>query len=62
MTNKWAVVSGDQDKNYQEILHTGKLREKNRFQYRFFDIPGMGRTTASPQAFKEVQQWIGVVD
>ncbi len=62
MTNKWAVVSGDKDQNYQEILSTGKLWEKNRFQYRFFDIPGMGHTTASPQVFKEVMQWIGVVD
>lgn len=58
--HKWAVISGDQDQNYQEILATSKKWEKARFDYRFFDVPGMAHKNASPEKLEEALKWLGL--
>lgn len=58
--HKWCVISGDKDQNYQEILTTSQLWDSNRFDYRFFDISGMGHVNASPEDLEKALKWIGM--
>ncbi len=58
---KWVVISGNKDKNYSAILETSKVWEKNRLNYRFIDIPGMGHQDYAPAPFEEALKWIGIV-
>ena len=58
--HKWCVISGDKDQNYQEILTTSKKWEKGRFDYRFFDIPGMGHENAAPEKLEQALKWLGM--
>lgn len=58
--HKWCVISGDKDKNYQEILKTTKEWEQNRLDYRFFDVPGMGHQNATPEKLEEALKWAGM--
>lgn len=58
--HKWCVISGEQDQNYQEILKTSQLWESGRFDYRFFDVSGMGHVNASPDKLEEALKWAGM--
>ena len=60
MGHKWCVISGDKDQNYQEILTSSEKWKDARFDYRFFDVPGMGHTNASPEKLEEALRWIGM--
>jgi hypothetical protein len=57
---KWVVVSGEKDRNYQEILKTGAVWEENRMQYRFIDVPGRGHSPCGAEDLKEALNWIGI--
>jgi hypothetical protein len=58
--HKWCVISGDKDKNYQEILKSSKEWEDGRFDYRFFDVAGMTHSNAPPEKLEEALRWLGV--
>lgn len=58
--HKWCVISGDKDQNYQEILSSSQSWTSNGFDYRFFDVPGMGHVNASPASLEEALKWIGL--
>jgi predicted esterase len=58
--HKWCVVSGDKDQNYKAIVETSKEWEDNRMNYRFFNVPGMGHTHASPEKLEQALSWIGL--
>jgi len=58
--HKWCVISGNKDKNYQEILKSTKEWEKNRLDYRFCDVPGMGHKNAAPEKLEEALKWAGM--
>lgn len=58
--HKWCVISGDKDKNYQEILKSSKEWEDGRFDYRFIDVTGMSHSNALPEKLDEALRWIGV--
>ena len=58
--NKWLVISGNKDKNYQEIIKTSKDWEKARMQYKFLDVPGMGHYPPSAERLPECLEWIGL--
>ncbi len=58
--HKWCVISGDKDQNYQEIIKTSAEWDKNRFDYRFFDVPGMAHVNAGPAALEEALKWLGL--
>lgn len=57
---KWIVVSGDKDKNYQEILKTSEVWEDLKMDYRFLDIPGTRHGPLSVDALKEALKWVGM--
>lgn len=59
---KWAVISGDKDKNYHEIIDTSKEWTHARFQYKFINVPGMGHQNAAAEPFEEALLWIGAGD
>lgn len=61
-TLKWVVVSGNKDRNYQEILKTSKVWEANRLNYRFLDVPGMGHQPYTVEPFEEALKWIGITE
>ena len=56
---KWAVVSGDKDQNYNEIIKSGKRWEDAKFKYKFFNVPGMGHNNASGKVLEEILIWLG---
>lgn len=58
--HKWCVISGDKDQNYQAIRTTSAAWLKGRFDYRFFDVPGMGHTNAEPARLEEALKWLGL--
>lgn len=58
--NKWLVISGEKDKNYQAILTTSKEWEDARLQYKFIDVPGMGHYPPSADRLPECLEWIGL--
>jgi predicted esterase len=58
--HKWCVISGDKDFNYQEILKSSEEWEEQGFDYRFFDIPGMGHVNATPENLEKALRWIGL--
>jgi predicted esterase len=58
--HKWCVISGDKDMNYQEILQTSGKWKAARFNYKFFDVPGMGHTNAPPEKLEEALKWMGM--
>lgn len=58
--NKWLVISGDKDKNYQEILKTGQDWKTARMQYIFIDVPGMKHSHPSADRLPECLKWIGL--
>lgn len=60
MAANGCVISGDKDQNYQEILSSSRSWESNGFDYRFFDVPGMGHVNASPASLEEALKWIGM--
>lgn len=55
---KWIVVSGKKDTNYKTILETGVVWEKNRLNYRFLDVPGMGHTPPNAKSLEDSLIWI----
>ncbi|MDR2844539.1 MAG: hypothetical protein LBV28_00395 [Puniceicoccales bacterium] len=55
---KWAVISGDKDFNYKEILDTSAVWKKESMPYRFFDVKGMGHSDAPAENFAEALDWI----
>jgi len=55
---KWIVVSGDKDYNYKTILETSAVWKKNRLNYRFLDIPGMGHSPPDQKSLEESLVWI----
>jgi len=57
---KWVVISGDKDKNYEEILTTSKDWKNARLDYRFIDVPGMGHSLAAAADLKTALDWIGL--
>ncbi|QQL45492.1 alpha/beta hydrolase-fold protein [Sulfuriroseicoccus oceanibius] len=57
---KWMVVSGDKDYNYQHILNTSKDWHRNRMQYQFMDIKGMGHSYPSVENFRKALEWVGM--
>lgn len=57
---RWIVISGDKDKNYQEILSSGKEWEDEKLTYRFLDVPGMAHTTAAIEPMREALVWVGM--
>lgn len=57
---KWVVVSGDKDKNYQEILTTTKQWEAHKLAYRFINVSGMAHSNAQPEQFEEALKWLGL--
>lgn len=57
---KWVVISGDKDKNYQEILTTSKQWEAHKLAYRFINVPGMAHTNAPPEQLEEALKWTGL--
>lgn len=56
---KWAVISGDKDFNYKEILKTSEEWIDKNFDYKFFDIKGMGHSMAKASDFEQVLIWMG---
>ena len=58
--HKWCVISGEKDQNYQEIINESKNWERSRYQYRFFNVPGMGHTNAPAASLEEALKWIGL--
>ncbi len=58
--HKWCVISGEKDQNYQEILKTSKLWDNGRFDYKFFDVPGMDHSNASPEKLEQALKWMGM--
>jgi predicted esterase len=56
--HKWCVISGDRDKNYGEIKTTSELWEKERLNYRFIDVAGMGHASASADSLEEALKWL----
>lgn len=60
--HKWCVISGDKDSNYGEILATSELWKSQRFNYKFFDVPGMGHTNSSAEKLEEALRWVGVAE
>lgn len=57
--NKWCVISGNKDGNYGRIKETSKEWERAKFQYKFFDIDGMGHHDAPVEALEEALLWMG---
>ncbi len=55
---RWVVVSGSKDVNYNAILETSKVWKKNRLNYRFIDIPGMGHDIPAADALEKALNWI----
>jgi len=58
--NKWLVISGDKDNNYQEILKTSKDWKAARLQYTFIDVPGMKHTHPPADRLPECLEWLGL--
>lgn len=58
--HKWCVISGDKDRNYQEILKTTKDWEQSRLDYQLFDVPGMVHRNAEPEKLEEALKWSGM--
>lgn len=58
--NKWMVISGEKDKNYKEILESGKDWEKARMQYKFLDVPGMAHVPPPADRLAECLDWVGM--
>lgn len=56
---KWVVISGENDKNYREILDTSKDWAHAHMPYKFIDAPNMGHQNASAEALEEALLWIG---
>ncbi len=56
---KWVVISGDKDKNYEEIKKTSKDWQHAHLLYKFIDVPGMAHANASAAALEEALTWIG---
>ena len=56
--HKWDVISGDKDSNYQKILTTSQEWLQAGFRYKFFDVKGMGHSTASASALEPVLEWM----
>jgi len=55
---KWAIVSGDKDQNYQRILAENKSWESAKFDFKFFDVPGMGHHNAPADTLEEILTWM----
>jgi putative esterase len=55
----WAVISGDKDSNYKEILATSKDWKKQKFKYKFFDIKNMKHENAPSKALEDTLIWMG---
>jgi len=58
--HKWCVISGEKDQNYPVILETSKRWESEKFDYKFFDVPGMAHTNAPPEKLEEALKWLGM--
>ncbi len=56
---KWAVISGDKDYNYKEILKTSEEWIDKNFYYKFFDIKGMSHSMAKASDLEQVLIWMG---
>jgi dipeptidyl aminopeptidase/acylaminoacyl peptidase len=57
---KWVVISGEKDKNYQDILKTTKEWEAHNLAYKFINVPGMAHTNAAVEPFEEALKWVGL--
>lgn len=55
---RWAIVSGEQDKNYKEIVTVSRRWRQMNFDFRFFDVPGMGHHVASGEWLDKILRWI----
>ena len=57
---KWLVVSGNKDQNYGKILRSSESWKREKLDYRFLDIPGMGHHPAKKDDLLTALQWIGL--
>jgi predicted esterase len=55
---RFAFVSGDKDFNHQPVKEALPYWEKAGFAVKFFDVPGMGHSNASPEVFDQIVTWI----
>lgn len=55
----WVVISGSKDRNYEVIKSTSKAWEREKFNYTFIDIEGMGHENASAESLKEALLFVG---
>lgn len=59
---RWIVVSGSKDYNYKAILETSEVWKKNRLNYRFMDVPGMGHDIPNADTLDKALAWINSGD
>lgn len=56
--SRMAFVSGPDDFNYDGMTRTVAQMQERNLSARFWDIPGMGHTTANPDALREMLKWV----
>jgi predicted esterase len=55
---RWAIVGGEEDEGHKGLVASAEAWQDTKFDFRFFDIPGMGRHRASGEALDTVLTWM----
>lgn len=53
-----AAVTGDRDFNYEHIKLSVKLYQRDKFDIKLFDVPGMEHTFAPEGTFSDALRWV----
>ena len=55
---RFAPITGDKDFNHAPILASTKVFERDKFQLRLFDVPGLGHEMPSPETLQKAIGWL----
>ncbi len=55
---RWAFVAGEKDFNYEFTKASGPQWKKHGYNAKYFHVPGMGHTNATPETLNTVLTWM----